>query len=772
MEEKLAAYYRYYESEYAKIIGLADLELLAKEKNLQWLVEASKKFSYPFSSVWRHETVANIKYIMSPRKTDQICTVFKISRLRDKKQFTTTYAIMYSHLASNITHDYVALSPTYRSADGEYRHRFVPVRQIIQHRIDYSEHYEPVEQHLAQQAQDGLITLQTITEGLDAKQMSKFQRDIDKKRFVLMFYSAVWFPEFDRKMKNKSENHIVEGYHEAMFGPGDVQIWTNDKEFLQDPLQHAKFYNRSMNILPTPKQHIVITEAGQKIVPLTTMDVESADDIRLAPWREMYITSLVGDLIVNGICPGVPILGDWFFIKNAVELFDNAVSHAKLKHSEVASDIVRRLELARRNTYILDPIRNKEVYLSYRMEGLSEAVEIPMQYAEREIILADHVLVAVEEHLGRTVGDLPILMTFETYQNDIGPIFSDYLHFAKYMFEFHYALCSLNSIGIVHGDPHINNITIFKTRIRIHTKGTSVKAPHILFRVQDDLYLFPTANKQAAFIDFSRGFIWNLETLAKDFSESQIQNIKQHYRGRIIDSLASIFPDYITSHSANIELALVRSFDDVYNAFQLVDTYRVMYGWEHLIRSRILTDPKALKTYANHSMLVDRALPLVCKIKDAAYRLFTQTMDIIIAAQPGSKPINLNKRLLQESFKEFALQPDAESPATLTLVDYWSDQNTMQYNIREYDKFPPTVKFDYAVKHKIPIDEFRISGYNIAMAYQSDHDPIEAVAALSNAYKAAKADRRGTPHAFDKKQETINDKLLPAASSDDIYYSS
>lgn len=77
MDEKVKRYYKHYESQFADIIGLESLESKAKDKKLDWLVDACKRFGYPYSSIWRYENLANMKYLVPLRKTDYICTVLK-----------------------------------------------------------------------------------------------------------------------------------------------------------------------------------------------------------------------------------------------------------------------------------------------------------------------------------------------------------------------------------------------------------------------------------------------------------------------------------------------------------------------------------------------------------------------------------------------------------------------------------------------------------------------------------------------------------------------
>ena len=780
MTDKLEKYYNHIEQEYSEIVGLPTLKSKSKDK---WLLEAIDKFAYTYSSVWRHENLANMRYLVAVRKTDYICTIFKISRSQKLQQVTTTYAIMYSHIDPNskIVHDYVALSPTYRSSDGEYRHRFVPVHQIQQHRKENIDMYDDVEDLVAKQAKKGQITLQTYTYFPENDNLEKkFDADLDLNRLVLIFYAAEWFLEYSRMISNRSENHIVYGYHQAMFGQLDQKIWDKYKEFLEDTSKAGNFYHKLIKIIPNLTQNTLTTELGQKLIPLTVRDIELSGDLRLAPWRETFITSRVGDLVINGITPGIPLMDDWYLLKAMhKETFDNKVSHAKINHSDVASDIIKRLEDSRRNTYIIDPVKHNEIYISYRMEGFSSAIEIPMEYAEKELVLSPYLLGLIEEHLGRTVADVPMMMMYDDYIHPMGPIFKEIKMFSKYIFEFLYTLMNLNEVfGVVHGDLHLNNCTIFETlAIFGRTIGKlNVNNPHVIYTVANKEYIFPHHGRYSALIDFSRGFIWCRKVLETEYNENQISAIKTNYKTRIMDVMLNEIPDYTTSHKDDIELALERHFESVYKVFQVLDTYKLMTGWELIIQLQILDKPERLKAYGNQQMLTDQALPLIAGIKDAAYRLFTKWMDKIISQiKLASVEVpSLNRLLLEEFFKQYQLsdfKPDPANP--ITLIDYWSDANTIRYNIREYEHFPPTIMFDYVRKNKIPTDQLRMESYDRHVQYLADHDPEAEVEKIADSTKASRAERRGTPGIkFKQEDKLLAENLkLQIASSDDMYFS-
>lgn len=796
-KDEIQKYYKWYEKTYSDIIGLDKLKKYAIDNSIGWLIKACDNFIYLYSSIWRFETMSNLKFLSIPMKTEYIFTIFKISRPTDDINYTTSYAIMYSiYNEKEIDHQYVSISPTYKSADGEYRHRFIPVKQLLDHKTKYSNLYDDVESMILEQANNGDVSFQTNTfypkyiktKNDYNKIVKKFDTSIDRNRFVPIFYAAVWFLEFNRFIRKRSENHIADGFHAAMFdyfpqqvggkhnsdekrdeNSYDLDIWNKHKDFLDTPTEAGDFYHMLFNIIPNPNQKTLVSECGQKLIPMTIYDVEAIQDIRLPPWREMYITSLASDLVINGITPGIPIMNDWFFIQSTnKDMFDNKINHMKIDHSIIAMDIVHQLESSRKNTYVIDPINKDEIFISYNMEGLSQAIDIPMDYAEHVIIMSNYTLCSLEEHLGRTVADIPHLMMYESYQRPMGPMFKDYRFFAKYMFEFIYNLWCLNSkLGVIHGDLHLNNATIFHktSTIAMDTGKIKVNDPYKIIGVGDNWYIFPHRGRHSALIDFSRAFIWN-PNLDKDFEPHQITNIKNNHKLRIIQTLERDLPDFTSSRKALIELALERDFDSVYCVFKAIDVYKFMKGMSILIERDILNNKKHLKAYADKTVLEKQILPLLTNLVNAAYDFITKHIELIINNNPNqSLQIPEPNLLFFRFFEEFKITNFQTPVVDIGLIDIFRDQNELKYNVRNYDNFPPMVRFDYIQEHNLDMDKLHQERFVEMEQYFQEHPPQQSIDQIRDETIESKAERRGTPVSEPVNIDVINELKVKTDTS-------
>ena len=180
-------YHRWYEKQYGEVIGLPEFT----KRTSGWLNKAMKNFVFPFSSIWRHEILDNLKYHITPRKVEQICTVFKIDRSKSMGkgrtvEFHTSFAFLYSHWEESSSkkgkfiHDYVCLGPTFQSSDGEYRSRFIPFRQFQYRMKQFEKLTTPMEEQIVKWLGKKRMSLQ-------AESFFPFSLQKDKKFDKILF---------------------------------------------------------------------------------------------------------------------------------------------------------------------------------------------------------------------------------------------------------------------------------------------------------------------------------------------------------------------------------------------------------------------------------------------------------------------------------------------------------------------------------------------------------------------------------------------------------
>jgi hypothetical protein len=709
-------YKEWYHKTFSAIIGLDKAVKYATNKKLTYLQNAISNFQFRFSSLWRYETLANMRYLAPVKKLGYITTTFKISR----KKHSAIYGFLYSSIQSGkFVHEFVCHSPTYVSADGEYRHRFIPYKQLLYVKSTNNMFFETVEKHILEQVskEECAIECQIFYES----SLEGFEDQLKNDGMASLIYAASWSMEFLKYKKGTSENHLFGEYNSAMFSSSDEQLY---KKLSVLPLQEVM--TRSMRlkcILPDPRQKNLITECGQKIIPIPIKTLENPKDIRITIWREIFITSRVCDLVINGISPSFPIINDWFFITGAnSSLYDNKIYQVRAQHSDVAINILKGLESSRRKAYV------KEIPLSYKMEKLAESIENPMNFAEQELILSKYAICSTIEHVGRTLVDLPKLLQREDFRITTGPIFADFSYFCKYIFEVIYGLWCVNSfLGVIHGDLHMNNLTTFnQISTTVLNDVTNIRAenPHILYQVQNDFYVFPHRGRFMIIIDFSRGFIWNKKILAEEFKDPE--SVEHDYKQRILQLFQRELPEFTKTHETELIYAIKKNFDAVYRVAEGLDIYKFVNEFAANIELSVLGDPSNLKQYGDKKELEGQMIPLLQNIRKHIHSFIKDKMAQIFKNPeiPLGQIPRPNLELLQKFFQKF--RADSQQ-GVMKLIDFFSDQNTIRYNCRKYENFPEIIKFDKVNELKLTMDQARQTIHNDYKKYIAKHPQEKAI---------------------------------------------
>lgn len=766
MAQSAVAYGKWYEKQWANCINL---HKLAENTQFPFLKDWVDKFHYRFSSIWRHECLFNMRYFAQIRKTEYdvvICKVFRRITINDKEPaFKTNYAFIYIYENEP---EYVCLAGTYKSMDGEYRYRWITYEQFDRIYKTYTEGTDIVDAYLRLLFKEGRLALSSeiLVHDNNVKTRNACDKLVNKLNLIHRLFVICWYIDCNRLSRLRLENHLTPGYAMAMFSKQDVEFIRNAGIKI-DAIKFVRYYK-------SQEQKLSVLALGQKIIPLTVKEVEQSTDIQFSPWREMYAASLVGKLVINGVGGMFPILNDWFFLLHGSEsLYDNDVQHIRLQHSEIAEDVVRSLEQVRRKTYKPDGVTKKEVYLSLRMEELGEAIEIPIEFAESEVVLSDVVLVSSVEHLGVTFGDLPNLLLDEIFSGHHGPLFKDFTAFNRYLFDLIYGIwCLNNRLGLIHGDLHRNNMTSYIKNSLYDSSNSKyyISNTQLVYSVQNVLYMFPHFGSHVAIIDLSR-CIFSRQHIIENFPEHQVHNILGDQKRRILSTMSRELPDFYKTYSKELEQSLAIAYDQVFKLFQAIDLLKIANGWIVMVKS-ILDNPKQLKGFGDKTMLTKQAIPLLEKIRDQSLGYLTADMPRIwdqkLRAEDLPQPA---LEVIKSCFNEFKLEKwisNGGDPTTVNLVDYFNDSNPLTYDPNDSEKLPPTMDLDYIKKHKVPGEINAVYRYEDYQPYLDAHPVEEEIQSVIEAEKATKAERRGLPEELDPSIPAAKPKKtdIPITESD------
>lgn len=758
---------KYIIEEYKKMIHLDKLETYANEYKLKWLSESIQNMRFEYSSIRRCECLNTINCVVLPDKIEYICAVFRIDRKGSSsiipiegKVYSVIIAILYISVTDSGDFEYelVTISPTFSSADGEYRHHLITFNQILYYYINNPQIFEPIEEHVVKQLSKNEIAFNQFYV-IPNKVHPKYSREeienllntqIDQKRIAIMLYSILWLNEVRKDYTHENENHLADGFKEAVFSNYDKTIYDKVHN-TYDPLKYAALRialsRFEIEVGEGPSQD----EFGQKFIPLTIKDAEEINDISLTPWREVFFSQVVGDLVINSVTSSFPILGHWFIIQgNDKKMWDNYVSIRKLDRSEKASNIIRDLEKARAGTYIINPVIKKEKYTSMYMENFSNHIIAAMDFAEKYIVLADNVLVFIIEHLGRTLADSITIMDKKIYTRAYGPIYKSLRIFSKYLFEYIYALFNLNTkLGIIHGDLHLNNVTLFfKTPVKGLTGDhINVHNPYVIYETEDNMYIFEDQSSRAGIIDFSRAFI-STDQLKERISEDKRNRIIEDQKRRLKNVIEEELSDFYQEYRFQLDIAVSTQYDNVLEVFQIIDPYKLTKKYEMFINTTILVNKDLLEKIGDEIVLKEEIVPLLTKINNICYTYFTTQMTKIFNNQYKPEE-NINKIILRECFKEFEISnfvvPLLDGVPKINLTDFLSCKNELLYSCGQYSKYPYISKFEFFTDHNIPMNPIMVKNFHNYEKYLRKTKPELFMRRLAEELRKNKLKRRGAP---------------------------
>lgn len=753
MSKSVDDYIAWYDEQYFDIIQLDKLKNKAKNDKISWLVDAINKFSIRDSSVWRFESISTMLYGIPIRKTEYISTPLTVTGVIDGQPFSLKYGFIISYIVRKlddftVTHEYYTACPTYKSCDGEYRKGLLPIKQLEIIKSIFAEHFAIIEPHIISELNRKNISFshssfiprdETNAESICAK----ISESIQDNRLDITIYMQFLFANILSILlvEARGSSHITENFWKIIELHKPITDYICDS---QKSISHYT-YRYLTHIKPHESIKFCPTSCGFKIIPLTVTDVEHIYDIRLDPWREIYIMSKLSKLLVNGVCQTFPFLSNWSIFQNiSKDIFDNKINHVKFDHSKIALNMVRDLEKVRSNTYFMDPTSKNEVYYSYGMRGFSDAIKTPISYAEREIIMSGYGLCVFQEHVGTTAASLTNNIFAQTSQKyNSRALYDNYPLFCKFLFEQLYGLHCMNTrLGIVHGDLHLNNVTYHRNgtptfqvcdRIRLST-----------FEVDGKFYSFPSYNCISCIIDFSRSFIWNRKILSQDFDKKQMREIKLDIKYRLLRVLENELPDFTRPRLYDIEFSMKKHFDLVYDIFKAVDCHRLMGCHEQLIIYVSNTFSDRPDIIGEKKDMMDKILPFVKKLKQTAYNFITTYIEKLINLDKNSSLTipEFNKLVLTSMFEEFSV--DRYKPETnSSVINFASDSNPLKYSIEKYEQLPELLKLEYSIAHNIESDSPKIQKRKEYMEYLESHDTEKNIQHIVDTIKTEQNERRG-----------------------------
>lgn len=684
---------------------------------------------------------------------------------------STLFGMIYGHIDSdgiNIIHDYAGSGPTYSSQDGEFRSRIIRWAQLDA----FFEKYAYVTN----------IIEEMIVEKLDAEELSfeyeffypdgikhgraKFEASVNEMRMPVKLFTLAWLFDYYNIHNNIEENHMNEAYKRVIYNDGeDVDTLTQvldklDVQFYIMTTQLSTYYHR-INMQRTTRS----TQCGTKLHLLTALEIVSQGNILFETWREIYISQKLSDLVLNFIMAGAPFHVGWFYVHGVHPgLFDNKAMHDKFIHSNIATEMSNQLRDIDRGNYI--DRRRERGTISSKFHRVSNNLQRAIVYADANLRLTSLAVCTVSEYAGRTWMDIPILAAgadktdthaglsvtlgatktggksgakstdTSNVKQSVGPDVRRSTtalpynppegNLRRYVWDLIYTLhCVSTRMGIIHGDLHLNNITI--NQLYDLKKIKMSWASNIAIFVVDGVcYQFPHYGAYSTIIDFSRAIICDREMITRDFGQIFADQFFFEQNTRVVQLIHKYYPKLAADKDYEI-LAVMKTRPD--------DIYRLLPAIDMMVVSTNI-----------HTMIVDRKIPahpsniaLLADISASADRLFRDGLAVVLAG--GATTERPTSVLIREIFAGDVSSADRISRERTSVRDYFNSDGPLKWSLYDPDSVSPLLSTDeYDAKRAelgLPIAE----GRDRWKMHQDLADSIaDQEAALITPYKEAEAE--------------------------------
>jgi len=612
-----------------------------------------------------------------------------------------------------IVHQYVCTGPTFKSQDGEWRGRMIIWDQFNAIFEKYSAVFEPIEQMVIERMNASELSFQTdfyFPEG-GSQHRLLLEDSVNCLRLPIKYFILCWVYDFYNIHYGIAPNHINLEYKHVFYQSENVSLFDKaillaggDKDYTD--IMAAIAYCKHINSV---RRAMYPLQCGQKLVPLTALEASQIGDINFSIWREIYISTITSNLVLNFISPSFSIINNWYYIQHAHNgMFDNKTMHAKYEQSGIADKMSIRLVEINKANYVDNNFDKGPI--NSKFFEMSENIKDSISYADNNIKLTDLVIGLTSEYVGRTLRDIPKMAVMDVIMlNILGKIFSCDGIFTKHMFEYVYAIYCMNTkIGAIHGDLHLNNVTIH--RLYNFADSTTGKIyitdPRIAYIIGPAAYIFPHIGSFSTIIDFSRAIIGDRARLERDFSVDFVNQYDEYQHGRILHILHHYFPALMKKYESEIRNLLVENFPLVFKIFSAIDSYVLMSNIKLMIElEEAFTSGKL--------PLAPCAIKLLTRIADQAEKFITANMQK--AALGSIKSVDEipwpNHQIIQDCFSDYLFtgvrgkndKPTAGADCKITdnVIDIFNYNNDITSEIEEIDTWGPLLSLDkYIELHK------------------------------------------------------------------------
>jgi hypothetical protein len=607
--------------------------------------------------------------------------------------------------------EYICVSPTFDSRDGEYRRRFIRYPTFAAACDQYAGELAPYEAAALALVGAGRLALDAAAYPAEAAEElvgRAIELRIPAAAFAVALALDLWEASHGLAMVHTSAGYmallaaVAEAQPElAAAGGGPV-------------------LSAARHVFAHGSSDLITVQCGQKLVPAYVREAMQPLDYNLAGWRELAVMRLAGDLVLNYVAPGFALYNQWTYVEGAdAGLFENPAMEERYVRGRAAGEAMRSVHEARRR--LAEPDVPQNYYTGELAARLYESVE----YAQSYLLMAPVALAHTMEDVGWALRSLSAYVRRAPAQYPAAvEAFATAGAAARHLFEYAYgAHCLHAKLGVAHTDLHGNNLTFYMwgSAVRVSRNGGVTVEPYyrdpavaylVGPRGEADTYLFPAAGDSGCIVDFSRCLLGPAfrPRLEAGRDAPYATHFYRDQTNRVMRALHRYAPRYVKEHEAALKAAVLANYEAVFPVLCAVDFIAIGRSVAAALAEARKPDPGELRPFH----VADEALELAARMEREAQEVFvTGLHDLAEAA--GSRrlmppPPFPGPALFERLFGEWRfLQWARRDPGRLRhieLVDAYNANNELRYAGADYARWPPWARLDEIERH---LGEYRLS---------------------------------------------------------------
>jgi len=695
----------WYASQYAGAVGLSDVEGGARFKQFveQFPLRSdSPTAAYPMTGRQRMSNFLSLKLRYPLGAAGYTC----LAMAAKVGEHAANYAYAYwrrGHERGGP--EYICVSPTFDSRDGEYRRRFIryPVFAAACDKLVKS--LAPFEEATLAMVGDRRLELKSVA--YPEESAEGIIGNADELRLpVVAFAVALLLDLFE------TERGMLMAHTSAAYSALMRTIAAEQPSLVK--LSTANVLNiDALTMLRRGSQDIATVQCGQKIVPMFVREVVQAADYNLAVWRELAVSRLAGDLVLNYVSPSFAFYNQWTYIEGAdPALFENAAMEERYVRGSAVAEAARSLREARRTL--------GSAQQNYHTEALSAQLYESLEYAQSFLLMSPIALVHTMEDVGWALRSLSAYVRRAPTQWPAAEdAFADADMATRHLFEFAYgAHCLHTKVGAAHTDLHGNNLTFYMWGLADREKADGKTVTYEPFyddpvvayvtgpRGEADTYVFPAAGDSGCIVDYSRCILGPAfrPHLEEGRSPRYATNFYRDQVNRVMRTLFRYASSYVERHQEAIKATVLANFEAVFPILCAVDFIAIGRNVGAALHEAISqADEGELRPFK-----VSRAaLELAARLEVAAQEVFITGLHDLAESAGARRQMRTpdfpGPALFEKVFGEWLFPRwAAREPRrvkTAQLVDAYNYNNPLRHSGADYAKYLPWARFDEIERH-------------------------------------------------------------------------